>query len=274
MSEESKPSVPVSDGSSTVEKAGDKTGSAAADSSSKAEHHDDIEPPSSPPLPPPEEDDFPPPSEPPPPSPPLPTVSESVAKRPSLKSRPPVISINHDGPPVTSPVTSPGGTSLASPLHSPTSLATPASAIPSRLMAEVDGEHHRKSGSLGRPRSASVQHGTSKTKRFTTFLPLPHGWYEGFDPKGRKYYLNRKTKVTQWDVPDEILQYLDPLPLGWTERKDPRGKTFYVNMKLRKSQRARPGPKDDDLLALIRKNSSSQLPPLPVVPPIIPPIYE
>jgi len=244
------------------------------------EEYDD-ESPLSPPLsPPPEEDDFPPPSEPPPPSPPLPTDSQSVVKPPPVKTRPPFISVNHDSPLISYPVTSPGMSSAMSPvsLQSPISL-TPASAIPSRLMAEVESEHHRRSGTRTRQRSASFQHetstskaGSSKAKRFTTFLPLPHGWYEGFDPQGRKYYLHRKNKITQWDVPDEILQYLPPLPLGWTERKDPRGKAFYVNVKLKKTQRARPGPRDDDLLALIRRNSPVVLQATPpVTPPIIPP---
>jgi hypothetical protein len=78
---------------------------------------------------------------------------------------------------------------------------------------------------------------------------LPQGWREHIDPKGRKYYCNRKLRITQWDVPEEIVGELPPLPAGWEERKDPKGKVFYVNKSIRRSQRARPGPNDAELTA-------------------------
>lgn len=98
------------------------------------------------------------------------------------------------------------------------------------------------------------------------FVPLANGWYEGLDPQGRKYYLHRKRRVTQWNVPDELLPFLPPLPPGWSERKDAHGHTFYVNMAQKVSQRARPGPHDSELHA--RKHEQEheqerkQLPPV------------
>jgi len=124
----------------------------------------------------------------------------------------------------------------------------------------------RKESSFNRSRSNSLVHSSHKGKKYGTFHALPHGWYEGFDSQGRKYYLHRRTKVTQWDVPNEILQYLPPLPPDWSERKDPCGKAFYVNVKLRKSQRARPGPHDAELL-----EAATGVTPQTVQAPAIPP---
>lgn len=97
----------------------------------------------------------------------------------------------------------------------------------------------------------------------THFVPLAHGWYEGLDALGRKYYLHRKRRVTQWEVPDELLPYLPPLPAGWSERKDARGHTFYVNVAQKMSQRARPGPHDSELHAVQQQEQRGR-----VLPPV------
>jgi len=107
---------------------------------------------------------------------------------------------------------------------------------------------------------------SGKNRRPGFGFTLLHGWSECFDDKGRKYYLHRRLKITQWDVPDEILQYLPPLPRGWIEMKDEFGKTYYVNMAQKLSQRARPGPRDAELLELARASRAADRPRAPDTP--------
>jgi len=108
-----------------------------------------------------------------------------------------------------------------------------------------------------RKHSSRHHHRSSTSRKVSSYmLPIAHGWYEGLDPKGRKYYLNRRLKITQWDVPDEIMLLLPPLPHGWEERKDQGGKRYYVNMQLKKSQRGRPSPRDPELKAMMKEHLS------------------
>ena len=119
--------------------------------------------------------------------------------------------------------------------------------------------------------TTATDHGTRPRSRTAgddaRFVPLACGWYEGIDALGRKFYLHRQRRVTQWDVPDEVLPFLPPLPPGWTERTDAHGHTYYVNMVQKVSQRARPGPHDNELHALLqhhqtKKEEKKELPPV------------
>ena len=54
---------------------------------------------------------------------------------------------------------------------------------------------------------------------------LPPAWKENFDPSSaRKYYVNHQTRQTSWTLPSE-----SPLPAGWEQRFDPKGRVFFVN---------------------------------------------
>lgn len=137
----------------------------------------------------------------------------------------------------------------------------------STSVATTAGDHgtRPRSRTAGEAQALAPHQHTGDESRF---VPLAHGWYEGFDPQGRKYYLHRQRRVTQWDVPDELLPYLPPLPAGWAERKDAHGHTFYVNVAQKKSQRARPGPHDTELHHAVqrqehgRQRERSPLPPV------------
>jgi len=130
-------------------------------------------------------------------------------------------------------------------------------------MKQLKANGRERSGSLG-------TFGRSNKRRVPEgFNELVHGWYESFDSKDRKYYWHRKKGITQWDVPDEILQHLPPLPYGWSEFKDEQGKAFYVNKQQRKIQRARPSPTDAETLEKVHRRSG-KIPKQPE-PPAIPP---
>lgn len=54
---------------------------------------------------------------------------------------------------------------------------------------------------------------------------LPRGWDERFDEKsGRTYYVNHHTRQTSWTLPSE-----DPLPPGWEQQYDEKGRVFFIN---------------------------------------------
>ena len=63
---------------------------------------------------------------------------------------------------------------------------------------------------------------------------LPAGWEEKTDPaSGKKYYVNRERKVTQWERPGS----LPP----WEEKTDPAsGRKYYVNHLTKQVQWDRP----------------------------------
>ena len=74
-----------------------------------------------------------------------------------------------------------------------------------------------------------------------------------------------------------------PLPAGWIEQRDAHGALYYSNVALRRSQRARPGPRDDRLRAPLAPPAppppapepdppaTPAIPPPPVPPPPVPP---
>jgi len=192
-------------------------------------------------LPPPDDDDdtpLPPPGNDCSPSPPPPPLPPRNAKGPNPKSVVVIPRRDSNAKPSESVEIPSNLSNNSSPMAgSPVDAFPPSPAKPSHKLLRRDSSFSRQ-----------LAHGSRKSKKFGTFHALPHGWYEGFDSQGRKYYLHRRLKITQWDVPDEIMQYLPPLPPDWSERKDPHGKAFYVNMKLKKSQRARPGPRDAEYL--------------------------
>eukprot|EP00047_Mylnosiga_fluctuans_P011248 m.20207 g.20207 ORF g.20207 m.20207 type:complete len:987 (-) comp3512_c0_seq1:74-3034(-) len=65
--------------------------------------------------------------------------------------------------------------------------------------------------------------------------PLPQGWEERRDPRGRVFYIDHNTRTTQWHRP-----VVDPLPTGWEARKDAQGRVYYVDHNTRTTTWRRP----------------------------------
>eukprot|EP01012_Entosiphon_sulcatum_P003220 TRINITY_DN10936_c0_g1_i1.p1 TRINITY_DN10936_c0_g1~~TRINITY_DN10936_c0_g1_i1.p1 ORF type:complete len:422 (+),score=71.04 TRINITY_DN10936_c0_g1_i1:55-1320(+) len=68
----------------------------------------------------------------------------------------------------------------------------------------------------------------------------PANWVEYKDAKGRTYYFNSVTKVTQWKRP-KILQEQD-----WTEYKNKDGRVYYYNKYTKQTQWTKPEIPDDE----------------------------
>jgi len=141
-----------------------------------------------------------------------------------------------------------------------------------------DSKKHRRShkSSKGSSKDSKRRHRRGAER----FEPIGHGWYEGFDSRERKYYIHKKRGITQWELPTELTEAPPPLPEGWVELKDAKGRPYYGNAQLRRSQRARPGLHDEKLLEKIAP-PAPPAPPVPVVsepvdipPPEQPPVPE
>ncbi|ELT89361.1 hypothetical protein CAPTEDRAFT_220633 [Capitella teleta] len=77
--------------------------------------------------------------------------------------------------------------------------------------------------------------------------PLPDGWEERQDDRGRRFYVNHSIRRTQWERPSEV----SPLPEGIEERVDANGRTYYVDHTSRTTTWVRPTrqPSQDDTAA-------------------------
>lgn len=48
-------------------------------------------------------------------------------------------------------------------------------------------------------------------------------------PNGRVYFVNHKSKTTQWEDPRLSMADQLPLPLGWEQRTTDQGVKYYVD---------------------------------------------
>ena len=80
--------------------------------------------------------------------------------------------------------------------------------------------------------------------------PLPRGWEQQVDNKGRTYYLDHNTHTTTWVRPSASAPLLDddedlpPLPGGWEWRIDSKGRKYYLDHNTRTTTWTRPPPLD------------------------------
>ena len=80
--------------------------------------------------------------------------------------------------------------------------------------------------------------------------PLPRGWEQQVDNKGRTYYLDHNTHTTTWVRPSASASLLDddedlpPLPGGWEWRIDSKGRKYYLDHNTRTTTWTRPPPLD------------------------------
>ena len=73
--------------------------------------------------------------------------------------------------------------------------------------------------------------------------PLPEGWSEQKNAKGKVFYFNNSTKKSTWTRPGLVPspeKGRQALPPGWTEQVGKSGKTFYYNEETGKSVWKRP----------------------------------
>ncbi|ESO12819.1 hypothetical protein HELRODRAFT_62284, partial [Helobdella robusta] len=57
--------------------------------------------------------------------------------------------------------------------------------------------------------------------------PLPEGWEKRVDPNNRAYFIDHRTKTTQWEDPRTFEE--DPLPEGWEIRYTNEGVRYFVD---------------------------------------------
>ncbi|EUB59451.1 Signal recognition particle protein [Echinococcus granulosus] len=89
-----------------------------------------------------------------------------------------------------------------------------------------------------------------------TLGPLPEGFERRRDSNGRVYYVNHRTKTTQWEDPRQTTV---PLPSGWEMRYTPEGFVFYVDHNTRTTtfkDPRQPGSADSNQWTLDRKVAS------------------
>ena len=87
--------------------------------------------------------------------------------------------------------------------------------------SSVRGDEHRHRHHRSRSSSSSSSKGQAPQKHHHShhhshshsrkrrgaakLLPIGSGWYEGFDALDRKYYVHRKRRISQWDLPEELM---------------------------------------------------------------------
>eukprot|EP00051_Salpingoeca_urceolata_P010307 m.125724 g.125724 ORF g.125724 m.125724 type:complete len:665 (+) comp16658_c1_seq1:1298-3292(+) len=61
--------------------------------------------------------------------------------------------------------------------------------------------------------------------------PLPEGWEQRTDARGRVYFVDHNTRRTQWHRPTAVSAPVTAggLPQGWEMRRDGRGRVYYVD---------------------------------------------
>ncbi|KAL5237168.1 hypothetical protein ACI65C_004578 [Semiaphis heraclei] len=63
--------------------------------------------------------------------------------------------------------------------------------------------------------------------------PLPSGWEKRIQPDGRNYFVNHKSRITQWEDPrtqgTEVIIDNSDLPTGWEVRKTTDGIRYFVD---------------------------------------------
>ena len=74
--------------------------------------------------------------------------------------------------------------------------------------------------------------------------PLPPGWERKTDGGGRVFYVDHRSRVSQWHHPGPVAD--EPLPPGWECKMDGSGRVFYVDHRSRVSQWHHPGPVADE----------------------------
>ena len=74
--------------------------------------------------------------------------------------------------------------------------------------------------------------------------PLPLDWERKTDGSGRVFYVDHRSRVSQWHHPGPVAD--EPLPLGWERTTDGSGRVFYVDHRSRVSQWHHPGPVADE----------------------------
>ena len=65
--------------------------------------------------------------------------------------------------------------------------------------------------------------------------PLPEGWEKRLLPNNRVYYVNHKSKTTQWEDPRQSMADLIPLPAGWEMRFSENGQKYFIDHNTRQT---------------------------------------
>ncbi|KAF6159715.1 hypothetical protein GIB67_029973 [Kingdonia uniflora] len=103
------------------------------------------------------------------------------------------------------------------------------------------------------------QPSTDGLVRSSSSIPPPiksSVWYEHTSADGKRYYYNRKTKLSSWEKPLELMTPIEraDASTGWKEFTTPDGKKYYYNKITKQSKWAMP-----DELKVVREKVTSQL---------------